>query len=90
MQRVTGRRRCDQDAVRRKCTALAVRLARRTATSVPPGPPVSSDQRRIWQAAVSDQGAGSNTFWNCARPTGKPRQRIDTQSEGRSLETTAS
>src|ERR1700760_3997581 len=29
-----------------------------------------------------------HTSWNCARHTGEPRQRIDTQSEGRSLETT--
>jgi len=29
-----------------------------------------------------------HTSWNCARPTVEPRQPIDTQSEGRSLETT--
>src|SRR5689334_9893281 len=51
----------------------------RSATSAPA--PCRSTKR-------SSASATTHTSWNCARPTSEPRQRIDTQSEGRSLETT--
>src|SRR3954453_11937133 len=51
----------------------------RSATSAPA--PCHSTKRSSASATI-------HTSWNCARPTSEPRQRIDTQSEGRSLETT--
>src|SRR3954464_15773478 len=51
----------------------------RSATSAPA--PCRSTKRSSASATI-------HTSWNCARLTIEPRQRIDTQSEGRSLETT--
>src|SRR4051795_8653193 len=53
----------------------------RSATSAPA--PCRSTKRSSASATI-------HTSWNCARLTIEPRQRIDTQSEGRSLETTVS
>src|SRR3954470_22338608 len=53
----------------------------RSATSAPA--PCRSTKRSSASATI-------HTSWNCARLTIEPRQRIDTQSEGRSLETTDS
>src|SRR3954466_9026428 len=52
----------------------------RSATSAPA--PCRSTKRSSASATI-------HTSWNCARLTIEPRQRIDTQSEDRSLETTA-
>src|SRR3954469_19620935 len=51
----------------------------RSATSAPA--PCRSTKRSSASATI-------HTSWNCARLTIEPRQRIDTQSEDRSLETT--
>jgi hypothetical protein len=58
------------------CTAAA---GRRSATS---------EQAPCRSTKLSGASAPIHTSWNCGRPMVEPPQRIDTQSEGHSVETT--